>query len=43
MGHMSENTYQVLQRLADAGRRRRFVKPAPKGQFGDYIEHAVIN
>ena len=43
MGLMSDGTYEVMQRLADAQSRRRFVQPAPKGQFGDYIEHAVIN
>jgi hypothetical protein len=42
MGLMSENTYEVMQRLADAQSRRRFVTPAPKGKHGDYIEHAVI-
>jgi hypothetical protein len=41
MGLMSDGTYEVMQRLADSASRRRFVTPAPKGQFGDYIEHAV--
>lgn len=40
---MEQNTYEVMLRLADSESRRRFVSPAPKGQFGDYIEHAVIN
>ncbi len=40
---MEQGTYEVMQRLADAQSRARFVSPAPKGQFGDYIEHAVIN
>lgn len=43
MGLMSETTYQIMQRLADSASRRRFVQDAPKGQFGEYIEHAVIN
>ena len=40
---MTGNTYEIMQRLADAASRRRFVAQAPKGQFGEYIEHAVIN
>ena len=44
MGLMSENTYEVMQRLADASKRAKFIERAPASAGGgDYIAHDVIN
>ena len=40
---MEQGTYEVMQRLADAQSRARFVEKAPQGKHGEYIAHDVIN